>query len=114
MKLGELLQYFTQPLVVGFTSGIALVVFSTRIKDALGLNIEKVPSEFIDKWETYFSQMGIINIYAGGITLITYIDIQNIYNRKNINGYRWDYNNNEMIEQSEFGILPSIGLSIEL
>lgn len=49
----------------------------------------------------------------GGITLIAYIDIQNIYNRKNINGYRWDYNEQEVIAQEEFGILPSIGVSLE-
>lgn len=75
LKLGELLQYFPQPLVVGFTSGIALVIFSTQIKDALGLNIEKVPSEFVAKWETYFSQMSNINIYAAGITLVTILII---------------------------------------
>lgn len=47
------------------------------------------------------------------ITLITYIDIQNIYSRKNINGYRWDFNENKAVEQEEFGLLPSIGVSIE-
>ncbi|MDA3860742.1 MAG: TonB-dependent receptor [Melioribacteraceae bacterium] len=49
----------------------------------------------------------------GGVTLITYIDIQNVYNRKNLNGYRWDYNENKVVGQEEFGILPSIGISIE-
>lgn len=49
----------------------------------------------------------------GGITLITYIDIQNIYNRKNLNGYRWDYNENKVVGQEEFGLLPSIGISLE-
>lgn len=48
-----------------------------------------------------------------GFTLITYIDIQNIYNRKNLNGYRWDFNENKVVGQEEFGILPSIGVSIE-
>ena len=47
------------------------------------------------------------------ITLITYIDIQNIFSRKNINGYRWDFNENKVVEQEEFGLLPSIGVSIE-
>ncbi len=49
----------------------------------------------------------------GGITLITYIDIQNIYNRKNLNGYRWDFNENKVVGQEEFGVLPSIGISLE-
>lgn len=71
LKLGVLLKYFPRPLIVGFTSGIALVIFSTQIKDALGLDIEKVPSEFFEKWEVYFSQMQSINIYAAIITIST-------------------------------------------
>ena len=71
LKLGALLKYFPHPLIVGFTSGIALVIFSTQIKDAFGLNIEKVPSGFIDKWEMYFSQIHNLNFYATAITIIT-------------------------------------------
>jgi len=71
LKLGTLLKYFPQPLVVGFTSGIALVIFSTQVKDALGLPIEKVPSEFIDKWVLYFSNFDEINNSALAITTIT-------------------------------------------
>ena len=71
LKLGSLLKYFPQPLIVGFTSGIALVIFSTQIKDAFGLNIEKVPSEFTDKWEVYFHHLQNFNIYAVVITIIT-------------------------------------------
>jgi len=44
LRLGALLRYFPHPLIVGFTSGIAVVIFSTQIKDALGLSIEKLPS----------------------------------------------------------------------
>ena len=47
LKLGSLLKYFPHPLIVGFTSGIALVIFSTQVKDALGLTIENLPSGFI-------------------------------------------------------------------
>ncbi|MCK5168321.1 MAG: sodium-independent anion transporter, partial [Bacteroidales bacterium] len=64
LKLGALLKYFPHPLIVGFTSGIALVIFSTQIKDAFGLEIEKIPSGFIDKWELYFSQIHSLNFYA--------------------------------------------------
>jgi len=80
LKLGSLLKYFPQPLVVGFTSGIALVIFSTQIKDALGLEIEKVPSEFIAKWGAYFSELNSINIFSIIITLITILII--IYSPK--------------------------------
>lgn len=71
LKLGQLLKYFPYPLVVGFTSGIALVIFSTQVKDALGLEIDKVPSEFIEKWQMYFTHLQHVNLYAVGITLVT-------------------------------------------
>ena len=48
-----------------------------------------------------------------GWTLVTYIDIQNITNQKNVNNVRWDYKTNEQEFREELGILPSIGISIE-
>jgi len=71
LKLGSLLKYFPYPLVVGFTSGIAVVIFSTQVKDAFGLAIDKVPSDFIEKWTVYFQNFQHINMYALAITLIT-------------------------------------------
>lgn len=71
LRLGALLKYFPHPLIVGFTSGIALVIFSTQVKDALGLDIEKLPSEFIHKWDSYFQNISSFNPWAIGITLIT-------------------------------------------
>lgn len=71
LRLGTLLKYFPHPLVVGFTSGIAVVIFSTQVKDALGLQITEVPSEFIAKWGTYFNNLSSFNIYAVAITAIT-------------------------------------------
>ena len=71
LKLGTLLKYFPHPLIVGFTSGIALVIFSTQIKDAFGFEIEKVPSGFIDKWILYFTEIPATNFYALGLTFAT-------------------------------------------
>lgn len=48
-----------------------------------------------------------------GWALITYVDVQNIYNRKNITGVRWDYAKKQVVENEEIGILPSIGISLE-
>lgn len=62
-KLGSLIKFIPYPIVVGFTSGIALVIFSTQIKDFFGLTIESVPSEFIPKWIAYFNHISSINIY---------------------------------------------------
>jgi SulP family sulfate permease len=71
LKLGVLLKYFPHPLIVGFTSGIALVILSTQIKDALGLDIEKLPSGFIEKWTVYFQHIDSVSIWAVVITAVT-------------------------------------------
>jgi len=73
LKLGNLLKYFPHPLIVGFTSGIAVVIFSTQIKDALGLKIDKLPADFFDKWQVYFHNIGSLNFYALTITILTII-----------------------------------------
>lgn len=73
LRLGSILKFFPHPLIVGFTSGIALVIFSTQIKDALGLPIDKLPAEFIDKWEVYFHQIQNFNLSAVLITVGTII-----------------------------------------
>ena len=80
LKLGTLLKYFPHSLVVGFTSGIALVIFSTQVKDALGLSIDKVPSEFHEKWMYYFSNISTVNWTALFITIITILIT--IYSKK--------------------------------
>ncbi|SHK18055.1 sulfate permease, SulP family [Hathewaya proteolytica DSM 3090] len=61
LKLGTLIKYISYPITVGFTAGIAVTLFSTQVKDFLGLTIEKVPSEFIPKWGSYLENMGTIN-----------------------------------------------------
>ncbi|MCL2328019.1 MAG: sulfate permease [Bacteroidetes bacterium] len=71
LKLGTLLRYIPHPLIVGFTSAIALIIFSTQIKDALGLEIRNVPGDFIGKWGAYFGALKTTNKYAVVITIIT-------------------------------------------
>jgi len=71
LKLGNLLKYFPNPLIVGFTSGIAMVIFSTQVKDALGLTITKLPADFFEKWQVYFENIDTINFYALAITVVT-------------------------------------------
>ncbi|MEH6406766.1 MAG: SulP family inorganic anion transporter, partial [Leeuwenhoekiella sp.] len=74
-QMGNLLKYIPYSLIVGFTSGIALIIFSSQINDFFGLHIAKVPADFIDKWAVYFSNMQRINWYAisiaAGTILIT-------------------------------------------
>lgn len=80
LKLGSLLKYFPHPLIVGFTSGIAVVIFSTQIKDALGLPIEKLPAEFIPKWQSYINNFSEINFIALCITALTILI--SVYSKK--------------------------------
>ncbi|WP_421919269.1 SulP family inorganic anion transporter [Marinifilum sp.] len=71
LRLGAILKFIPHPLIVGFTSGIALVIFSTQIKAAFGLQLDSVPSEFIEKWVCYLSNLNSINEYAISISIGT-------------------------------------------
>lgn len=64
LRMGSILKFIPQPLIVGFTSGIAVVIFSSQIKDALGLGIDKLPSEFIEKWSVIFSNIATTDIWT--------------------------------------------------
>ena len=63
-KLGNLLKFISYPLIVGFTSGIAVIIFTSQMKDFFGLSIEKVPADFVEKWIVYAHHFNGINIYA--------------------------------------------------
>ena len=71
LRLGVIIKFIPHPLVVGFTSGIALVIFSTEIKDVFGFQISRIPDEFVGKWVTYFTNFGQINYNALAITVAT-------------------------------------------
>ncbi|MDR0364416.1 MAG: STAS domain-containing protein [Bacteroidales bacterium] len=71
LKLGAVIKFIPHPVIVGFTSGIALTIFSTQIKDALGLQITNVPGDFIEKWSVYFSNIGTFNYWAVILTAAT-------------------------------------------
>jgi len=71
LRLGAIIKYIPHPLIVGFTSGIALIIFTNQMKDALGLQIEKLPDDFVGTWTTYFSNIEPINYYALIITILT-------------------------------------------
>lgn len=75
-KLGTVIKFIPYPIVVGFTSGIALTIFSTQIVDFFGLEIAgKMPSDFIGKWGTYFANFGTLDISTLIIGLLTVIII---------------------------------------
>ncbi len=68
LRLGSLIKFIPHPVVVGFTSGIALVIFSSQVKDFLGLNTGPVPADFLQKWNLFFHHLDSVNVYALGIS----------------------------------------------
>ncbi|MBR5523626.1 MAG: STAS domain-containing protein [Akkermansia sp.] len=71
-RMGALIKFIPYPVTTGFTSGIAVTIFCTQIKDLLGLQIEgSVPAEFIAKWACYIEHIGTVNFWALGISLLT-------------------------------------------
>lgn len=77
LHLGTIIKYIPYPIVVGFTSGIALTIFATQIKDLFGLQIESVPAGFIDKWAVYFQNFDTVSwwsllIGVGSILIIVF------------------------------------------
>ncbi len=63
-RMGALLKFVPYPVIVGFTSGIALIIFSSQVNDFLGLKIESVPADFVQKWTTYALHIGNIDPYT--------------------------------------------------
>ena len=63
-KLGSIIKFMPYPIIVGFTGGIAITIFSTQMNDLFGLGIENVPANFIDKWACYFQNLSNINWWA--------------------------------------------------
>lgn len=63
-RMGALLKFVPYPVIVGFTSGIAVIIFSSQVNEILGLNIEKVPADFVEKWIEYVRQFGNLDPYT--------------------------------------------------
>jgi SulP family sulfate permease len=72
-RLGSVIKYMPWSLIVGFTSGIALVIFSSQIKDFFGLQMGEVPAGFLEKWAAYGEHFSSVNIYAAVIAIGTFL-----------------------------------------
>lgn len=70
-RLGTVIKFIPHPLIIGFTTGIAVIIFSSQVKDFLGLTMEAVPADFLEKWSAYFKNMQGVNIYAILIAVAT-------------------------------------------
>lgn len=70
-KFGAFIKFIPYPVTTGFTSGIAVVLFSTQINDFLGLNLTDIPSAFFAKWNLYFHSLSAINWQTLAVGLLT-------------------------------------------
>lgn len=72
-RLGNYLKFIPYPLIVGFTSGIAVIIFSSQIKDLFGLPIESLPADFVEKWGVYSSHFSKLDWTAFIIGIATVV-----------------------------------------
>ena len=72
-KLGTIIKFIPYPIIVGFTSGIAVTIFTTQIADIFGLQFggEKVPGDFIGKWILYFHHFDTVNWWNVIVSLVS-------------------------------------------
>lgn len=74
-RLGSVIKFIPHPLIIGFTSGIAILIFSSQMKDFFGLKMGPVPVDFLDKWKSYVESFWSVNIYAVLIAAATVVII---------------------------------------
>lgn len=71
VRLGSVIKFIPHPVVIGFTSGIAVIIFSSEVKDFLGLRMGAVPAEFLEKWRAMGHHFGDYNPYAIAVGTFT-------------------------------------------
>ena len=84
LRLGTIIKYIPYPIVVGFTSGIAVTIFTTQIKDLFGLTMDTVPSDFIEKWVAYIQHFSTADLWTTviGLASIAIIAITPRFSKK--------------------------------
>ncbi len=73
--LGTIIKYIPYPIVVGFTSGIAVTIFTTQVKDLLGLTLDENPADFIEKWGVYIRNFGTIDPWSAAVGILSVVII---------------------------------------
>lgn len=75
LRLGTIIKYIPYPIIVGFTSGIAVTIFTTQIKDLFGLTMTEVPSDFIEKWIAYVRDFDTVDPWSALIGIVSVVTI---------------------------------------
>ena len=73
LRLGTIIKYIPYPIVVGFTSGIAVTIFTTQVKDLLGMTMDAVPSDFVEKWGAYIYNICNIDPWSAGVGIVSVV-----------------------------------------
>ena len=83
-KLGNVIKFVPYPVIIGFTAGIAVTIFTTQMNDLFGMGIEDAPADFISKWICYFEHLRDINwwAFAVGIASLLIIIFSTKINKK--------------------------------
>lgn len=76
LRLGSIIRFVPYPVIVGFTAGIAVTIFSTQIQDLFGLQIESLPGDFVGKWGAYFRHFGTMSWLSLAFGLAAIVIIQ--------------------------------------
>ena len=74
-KLGNVIKFVPYPVIIGFTAGIAVTIFSTQMNDLFGMGIQDAPADFIHKWICYFQHWRDINWWAFAIGIASLLII---------------------------------------
>lgn len=76
-RLGTVIKFIPYPIVVGFTSGIALSIFTSQMKDFFGLTMDQVPADFISKWVAYAGAIDTINPWSAAFAIASILLVVN-------------------------------------
>lgn len=71
LKFGTYIKFIPYPIIVGFTSGIAVTIFSSQLKDILGLRVGNLPADFVEKWRVCMANIGGTDLWTLGATVLT-------------------------------------------
>jgi len=74
-KMGDVIKFIPFPVTVGFTSGIAIIIFTSQIPDFFGIHLDHSPEQFLDKWLSYAQHITSLDLYALAISVITILII---------------------------------------
>ena len=73
LRLGTIIKFIPYPIIVGFTSGIAVTIFTTQVKDLLGIRMDEVPADFVEKWIAYAQNVTHIDTWSAVIGLCSVV-----------------------------------------